>query len=166
VLAARLVECLPYAMKLETADNLERDQEHLPTHKAKSRIVANPQRDLFARARELLDGGRPWSRPVVILSCRFATPASRRAAQTIARGAGVRFLFVEARSRDIRALRRIPMSFLSPDELKRRTARYEHACAEYQPLTREEMRLLPGLRLTKVLSELDRAVERVLVAWQ
>lgn len=166
VLAARLVECLPYATKLETADNLERDQEYLPTKKAKPRAAASPQRELLEKARALLRGGSPWSTPIVVLSCRFATAESRLAAQAIARTAGVPFLFIEARSRDIRALRRIPMSFLSAEELKRRTARYERACAEYQPVTAAEMRTLPGIRVTKVLSELDAAVERVLAAWR
>jgi hypothetical protein len=78
----------------------------------------------------------------------------------------MRFLFVEARSRDERALQRIPMDFLSTRELEARLGRYERALRRYQPVSRVETVLLPGVRLTRVVSNLEQAVGRVLGLWR
>ncbi len=164
VLAARLAECIPHSVRLEATDDLSRAQPFLARGGVR-RAVRDATADLLQDARRLWRERTPGTAPTILIVTRFATVSERRRAKVAARLAGVRFLFVEARSRDDRALRRIPSAFVTQSELTKRLARYEKATIEYQPIERAEALILPALRLQRVQSQLDAAVDRVLGAW-
>ena len=166
VVAARLAECLPRAVKIEAIDDLSRADPYWQPEGTARRSVRRPDAAMLRRARQVWERRRPGAAPTVLVVARFATRAERRRAKSAARSAGMRFLFVEARSRDDRALRRLPMEYLSREELKLRLERYRVALGAYQPVSRVETVLLPGLRLARVLSNLERAVDRVLGLWR
>jgi hypothetical protein len=166
VLAARLAECLPRAIKLEAIDDLSRGDPTWQPEGPGRRTLRRPGPAMVARAAQIWESRRPGAAPTLLVVARFATTSERRRAKAAARSAGMRFLFVEARSRDERALRRLPREYLSREELAVRLERYRVALREYQPLSRVETVLLPGLRLARVLSSLERAVDRVLGLWR
>ncbi len=164
VLAARLAECIPFCVRLEAIDDLSRARPFL-SRRGSRRIVRDTTADLLQDARRLWRERSPGAAPTILLVTRFATAAERRRAKVAARLAGMRFLFVEARSRDDRALRRLPSAFVTRAELEKRLARYEKARAEYRAIERAESLILPSLCLQRVQSELDAAVDQVLGAW-
>jgi hypothetical protein len=164
VLAARLAECIPHCIRLEAIDDLSRAQPFL-SRGGSRRVVRDPTADLLQDARRLLRQRTPGPARTILIVTRFATAAERRRAKVAARLAGVRFLFVEARSRDARALRRIPSAFVTRVELTKRLARYQKAVREYRPIERAEALILPALRLQRVQSNFDAAVDEVLGAW-
>ena len=164
VLAARLAECIPHSVRLEAIDDLSRAQPFLARGGLR-RVVRDPTADLLQDARRIWREQAPGTAPTILIVTRFATAAERRRAKVAARLAGVRFLFVEARSHDDRALRRIPSAFVTRAELDKRLARYEKASREYRPIERAEALILPALRLQRVHSELDAAVDQVLGTW-
>jgi len=165
LLCARLVECLPRAVRLEAIDNLSRNAPYWQPAGSRGRTVSNPT------AAMLTEATRIWSAqqrkpPVVVLVARFGTATERRRVRSVARRNGMRFLFVEARSRDNQALRRIPSGVLSAAELQERLRRYDAAVQAYRPVERSEALDLAALRLTGVLSRLDQHVDRVLQRWR
>jgi len=166
LLAQRLAECLPHAVKLEAIDDLSRARPYWLPHGPGGRVLANPTAAMLQRARQLWRRRRAGYVPTILVATRFASAAERRSAKTAARLVGMRFLFVEARSRDERALRRIPMSFLSREDLLTRIERYEAALRSYRPLNRAEAALLPGLRIARAQARLEEAVDRVIAAWR
>lgn len=155
VLAAELLGWLPRAEKLELPDELTRP-----------RVGAR----LSAEAL-LAEATRIWRRtpsalaPTLLLVARFASPAQRRSVRAAARRAGMRFLFVESRSGEARVRQRLFARSMTEAEARERLLRYRAALASYQPLSPSEQLLLPALRLTRVQSDLDGAVSRVLAAW-
>jgi len=165
LLAARLAECLPRSIRMESIDDLSRSAPYWQPAGPRGRSVANPTSTMLAHAVRLWRDRRAGEAPVILLVARFATAAERRRARAVARESGMRFLFVEALSRDERALRRIPMSFLSPDDLQERLRRFETALQGYQPVSVAESVVLPALRLTRVQSRFDEQVDRVLDRW-
>lgn len=164
VLAARLAECIPFSVRLEAMDDLSHARPFLVRGGAR-REVRDPTAELLQDARRIWREREPGTAPTILLVTRFATAAERRRAKVSARLAGMRFLFVEARSRDDRALRRIPSAFVTRQELAARLARYEKARNEYRPIARAEALILPALQLQRVQSQLDAARDRVLGAW-
>ena len=166
LLLARLAECLPQAVKLEAVDDLSRADPYWLPDGPGGRVVRNPTAAMLESAKQIRSERRAGRASTILVSARFGTPALRRRAKSAARLTGMRFLFVEARSRDDRALRRLPAGFLSRAELETRLQRYETALRGYQPVSRVETVLLPALRLARVLSALEQAVDRVLALWR
>lgn len=165
VLAARLAECIPDAIRLEAVDDLSRSEPYWPAEPGSSRRSRDPTAALLARARQLCRTRRAGRHPTVLVVTRFGSGSERRRAMVAARLADVRFLFVEAQSRDEYALRRIPSGFLSADQLAERLERYAEAKRRYCPIDRKEALILPAIRLRGVQSRLDKALERVLATW-
>jgi hypothetical protein len=164
VLASRLAECLPQSIKLETIDNLAQEDELWYPDGPTGKAVASPNLEMLKVARRLWSRRRSES-PVIIVSGRFDTPAARSAARETARSAGMPFLFVEARSNDIRALRRISILALPTAEMVKRLDLYEKTVRGYLPVRSDEARAFRLLRLGRVLGNLDGALVRVLEAW-
>lgn len=165
LLAARLAECIPGAVRLEATDDLSHTEPYWPSDPTSGRRSRDPTAALLARTRQLFRTRRGAGRPTVLVVTRFGSGSERRRAKVAARLADVPFLFVEAQSRDELALRRIPGAFLSADQLAERVARYAEAKRRYCAIDRMEALILPAVRLRGVQSRLDRAVERVLAAW-
>jgi hypothetical protein len=165
VLAAYLADSLPYAIKIETIDDLSRQRAYWLPEGPGGRLAFVGTGAILQRAKELWRLQRPGEAPVILAVARFGTSTERLRAKAAARAVGMRFLFVEARSRDERALRRIPMSFLSHDELRLRLARYEAALRSYVPVSGAEAALLPAVRLNRVQADLQAAVDRILRVW-
>jgi hypothetical protein len=166
LLAARLAECLPRATRLEAIDDLSRSAPYWQPSGRNGRTIRNPAAAMLAEAGRIWRERPPHRAPVIVLVARFATALERRRARVAARRNGMRFLFVECRSRDDRALRRIPMSFLPPAELRERLRRYDAALRAYEAVGNAEALLLPALRLARVQSQIDEKVERVLARWR
>ncbi len=165
LLATRLVEWLPRAVKLETVDDLSRAGEHWYPYGPAGPAVARPTPRMLNVAREIWRKRVAAAPPTIVLCARFETSGERRQAARAAARAGLRFLFVEARSSHLRALRRVPALLLPEPELIRRMERYQDALTRYQPMSREELKSLPGLRLGEVITKLEPSVRRVLLAW-
>lgn len=165
LVAARLAEAIPGAMRLEAVDDLSGRDPHWQPAGPGTRRVHNPTRALLGRAQEIWEARDPSSAPVLLISSRFGSPGERRRLARAARAFGMRFLFVEARSRHVRALRRIPVHRLSESEMQERFRRYQEALSRYQPVSSLEARQLPAVRLARVHSGLEQAVARVLRAW-
>ncbi len=151
-LAARLLDELPNAIKLEALDDLS--PRSRPAEAA-----------LLAGARALWATDRV-AEPTVIVSARFATPAARKRAAALARELGVRFLLVEVTSTPIRSLRRVTRLFLDAKQTTERLNRYQRAKDTYVALDLEERARLPGISLKRALGDLDEAVLRVARAWR
>jgi hypothetical protein len=117
----------------------------------------------------LQTAARLWARssppPVVILSARAGSRTSRRQAQRVAASAGMKFLFVEAFSHTIRAYERLSALMLPKDELLRVMQRHERAVSQYVKVDRDEMKRLPAVRLSAVLSDIEVAGRAVLDRW-
>jgi predicted kinase len=161
VLAARLAEWLPRVIKLETVDRLP-DEVWFPNG-LEGRAVARPERPMLAHARTLLaKRGIP---PTVILVARFGEPSLRERAVEAASAAEVPFLYVEARSSNIRALRRLFRIVGSHEDAAERMKLYERATEKYVQVDSDETRTLPCVRLAGVLRDVDAASARVLAAW-
>ncbi len=166
VLAARLAECLPNALRLEAIDDLARARPYQLAEHAHAAPLRVTSKVLLERAKQIWRNKRPGRPPTILVVTRFGSAAERRRAKLQAQLAGMPFLFVEVRSKEERALLRVPMSTLSPSEIDVRMRRYDAALAEYVPMSRAEALALPGLRLDRVLSRLDAAVGRVLAVWK
>jgi hypothetical protein len=166
LLAARLAECLPDAVEIAAIDDLRRAHpvwfpDGTAGPEARCTTAA-----LLERAQRIWSARPPGRPPVLIVVARFAAAGERSRAKAVARASGMRFLFIEARSRDERALRRLRASDLPPAALRIRLERYASAVRAYQPLSRVETVLLPGLRLARVLADLEQSVDRVLALWR
>jgi hypothetical protein len=165
VLAARLADILPYACKLEAIDSLSALGEHwYPEGPALAPREA-PLARLLEAAVDVWQRNRDSAAPAIIVCARAATPELRRLARESAAAAEMRFLHVEARSSDIRAMQQLSSLVLSKDDLLLRMERYEEACASYAPVGRDEARTLPALALHHVLGDVDAAVGAVLRRW-
>jgi len=156
VLAAELIEWLPRAVKLEIPDDLLGEHAVLGGGRADA---------LLAEAEQLWRAAGSEFPPTLLVVARFASPARRRRARVLARGAGMRFLFVEAQSSRARARERLFERALTEAEARERFGRYRAALQNYLPVHRAEQIALPALKLRRVQSELDTAVARVLEAW-
>lgn len=165
ILASRLAECLPQSIKLDTIDNLAQEGELWYPDGPTGRAVTNPNREMLEVARRIWSRRQAPDSPVIIVSGRFATRAERATARATARSAGMRFLFVEARSNDIRALRRVSLLVLPAAELVKRFERYERIVRRYRPIDQAEAKEFPTLKLRQVLGDLESALIRVLKAW-
>ena len=164
LLASRMVESLPYAIKLEAIDNLVRPTERwYPSPMADA--VTRPATKMLSAAQSIWWDHLETMHPVIVLSARFETPTLRRRAHALAQRLGARFLFVEAMSSNIRALRRVSRKVIEPHAIERRIANYERAVGRYRKIDDVEAGRLPCLRLTGVLSDLDAAVGAALTAW-
>lgn len=160
VLAALLSDYLPNSVKLETVERLTRELFFPYGHNKPAASRAFPA--LLEAATERLSVTLPS--PVIILCARFGAPRQRKLAQGTALAAGASFLYVEARSSNIRAIRRFCKSTALGNPAKQLAA-YEEASQSYQPLQEAEMQALPALRLQAVLSDPDAACSAVLSAW-
>lgn len=165
ILASRLAECLPQAIKLETIDSLAQEDELWYPNGPTGRVVADPNREMLDVACRIWNRRRPPDSPVIIVSGRFETPALRAAARRAARSAGMTLLFVEARSNDIRALRRISLLALPTAALEKRFELYEKVVRRYCPIDPAEAKEFRILRLRRVLGDLEGSLVRVLKAW-
>jgi predicted kinase len=165
VLAAYLAECLPYAVKIEAIDDLARSHAYWFPEGPGRRVTHVGTSAMLRRARQVWRAGAPGAAPTIIVVARFATKAERALARTVARGAGMRFLFVEACSDEERALHRSPMSMLSVREVQARLARYDAALRAYRRVEEREADWLPAVCLARVLANPKRAMKRVLDAW-
>ncbi len=166
VLAARLTEWLPFAIKIETVDHLTHEDELWCRDGPTEPAVKDPLPGMLALARRIWDGRQPAEPPVIVLAARCATPGARSRAAATARAAGMKFLFVEVRSSQIRALRRITVAGLSSGQTVSRIELYEKILARYQPLSDAETRRFRSVRLKRALGNLEGALERVLRAWR
>jgi len=165
LVVARLAEAIPGALRLEAIDDLSHRDPHWQPAGPGTKAVRNPTRALLARAKEIWEARDPSNAPVLLISSRFGSPGERRRLSRAARALGMRFLFVEARSRHVRALRFIPVHRLSDREMQERFQRYQEALRRYQSVSSQEARELPAVRLVRVHSGLEQAVARVLRAW-
>jgi hypothetical protein len=165
VLAAHLAECLPYAVEIETIDDLSRGRSYWLPEGPGGRVAYLGTGAMMRRATQIWRTRTAGVAPTILVVARFPTPADRQLAKIAARSAGLPFLFVEARSHDERALRRIPMSFLSREDLRVRLARYDAALRAYRPVGAGEAAQLPAVCLARVQADLRRVVGRVLEAW-
>jgi len=109
--------------------------------------------------------GRSVPRPVIVLAARAGSPSSRRLARRMAAAAGMKFLFVEARSHPIQAYARLSAMGLPEDDLTKRLKLYDQALKQCVPVGRDEVTTLPALRLKRVLSDIDGAALTVLTRW-
>lgn len=164
LLASRMVECLPYAVKLETIDNLSRPTERWYPSPAGDAIT-RPASKMLTAAQSIWWEHLETPRPVIVLSARFESPALRRRAHALAQRLKARFLYVEARSRNVRALRRLSRMVLPAHAAERQIANYEKAVARYRKIEGAEAARLPCVRLHDVASDIDGAVSTVLEAW-
>ncbi len=151
-LTARLIDELPNAVRLESVDDLS----------GRAKRGAEPA--LLAEARAIWTSRRT-NAPVIIVSARFATPASRKSAAALAREIEAPFLLVESTSAPIRSLRRVSRLFLDARQITERLARYQRAKDAYVALDLDERIRLPAITLKRVLGDLDKAVLRVAEAW-
>jgi hypothetical protein len=165
LLAAGLADWLPRTIKLEAIDNLDRHSDYWIPDGGTDRTVWAPELRLLARVRKICERRTTLVPPTLIVAARFASPRARRSAYRTAQALRLRFLLVEARSSEIRALRRIPMSFLPEAEVVRRLDRYRRAMREYEAVSTAEARTLPCLRMRSVLADLDESVRLVLARW-
>ena len=166
VLAARLTESLPFAIKIETVDHLSHGDELWFRDGPTEPGIADPLRQMLALARSIWEERQPAEPPVIVLAARFATPAARSRAATMASNVGMKFLFVEVRSSQIRALRRIPVAGLASEQAVARIELYERILSRYKPLGDEETRLFRSVRLKRALGNLEGALQRVLRVWR
>lgn len=163
LLAAHLAELLPFARKLEVADNLIGNDEHWWPEGVEGPARRRPLRSMLTAAVDIWQRSEP--RPIVILSARAGSPAARRLARRVAVSAGIPFLAVEARSHPIRAVQRLTGVGLPKARLLAAMRRYDRAVADYRGLDRDEVASLPGLRLSRVLDDIEAAGRAVLARW-
>ncbi|MEO8077743.1 MAG: hypothetical protein ABI818_15550 [Acidobacteriota bacterium] len=165
VLAAHLAEILPHAYKLEVVDNLSLTSEHWYPEGLTGERLHTPLRSMLDTALGIWNRRLPGAPPLIIVSARAGTRASRRLAHQTAMAAGMKFLYVEAFSHGIRALERLSSLVLSKHELLLRMRRYDAAKQQYIPVGPEEMKILPAVRLRRALSDPDGAIRTVLARW-
>jgi len=163
-LAARVEELLPYAVKIESTDNLASERQEYGLRIARSKYSGEVESALLRDASRICRA-QDEVPPLIILCARFATPALRHAAAKFATKEDVRFLLVEANSAPIRSLRRISNLMLSPKEMLARIARYELARDQYEPTTAAERSKLPALTFKSVLSNLEDIANRIVGEW-
>lgn len=163
-LAARLEELLPYAVKLETLDNLASEGQSYLQRIVRIEVADDAERAILRDALVVCQASRAVT-PLIVVCARFKTPKLRLTAANFASDRGMRFLLVEARSSPIRALRRISRLMLSPKETALRIARYENARRDFEPTTAAERAKLPAITFKAVLSNLDDAADRVVAVW-
>jgi predicted kinase len=163
VLAAHLAEMLPFAHKHEVVDNLSGASEHWLPQGLSGAPERRPLRGMLEIAVRVWLRSTP--RPIVVLSARACSPASRRIAHRAAAAAGMKFLFVEARSHTIRAFERLSAMSLPKDELIRVMKQYDRVLTQCVAVDRDEMKMLPAIRLSRVLSDVDGAGRAVLKQW-
>jgi hypothetical protein len=163
ILSARLAEALPFAHKLEAVDNLAASSEYWDPTGLMARPYQKPLARMLRSATDIWAQRSPA--PVIIITARAASPALRQLARRTAASAGVRFLHVEAFAHSIRAFERMATLMLPKNELLKRMRRYELAIQQYQPVTGEEARRLPAVRLRTVVSACDAATATVLARW-
>lgn len=165
VLAAHLAEILPHAYKLEVVDNLSLKSEYWYPEGLGGERRQTPLRSMLDTALSIWNRQVPGAPPVIIVSARSGTRASRRLAHQTATAAGMKFLYVEALSHGIRALERLSSLVLSRHELLLRMRRYDTATQQYIPVGPDETKILPTVRLRRVLSDPDGAIRTVLARW-
>jgi predicted kinase len=160
-LAATLAELLPRCVKLETTESLRqqsfrRGQGDVVVGERASAAVVDAA---FERLRDLDPGS------TVVLAARFERPELRRRMHQRARMSDVSLLYVEARSSNIRAIRRLFRIGSPGIEPARQLALYDAAVRRYVPVDARERALLPCVLLRSVLADLDAACSAVLGAW-
>jgi hypothetical protein len=159
-LAAALADWLPNSLRLETIDDLTR--ESFP-HRKEAAGRSHATAAILHNAATLLR--RHGSAATVIVVARFETPAARHQAYACAQRSAAAFLYVEARSSNIRSIRRL-FRFLDPRvEPTRQLASYQAAARRYIPVSSQERKALPSILLRGVLSDLDDACSAVIRAW-
>ena len=160
-LAAMVADSLARTVKLETVDTLTRETFSSGT---RQRVVGSAAMEsLVAAAVKHLQTTRP--RPIVIAVARFEKPADRALAARAAEALGVRFLYVEARSSNIRSIRRL-FKLLGPDlDPVRQIVVHEAAVRRYRAVRSDEAVALPCVVLSSVLRDLDAACLAVCNAW-
>jgi len=163
-LAALVAEALPCSIKLESTDNLSREEQSYAPIRQQRSGAASPEQAILQDAAGFARQSTTAS-PLIVICARFPTQQIRRSAADLARSLGMRFLLVEATSSSIRSLRRVSQLMLPSEETLRRIARYEKGRAAYKPVSQSERTRLPAVRLKAVLSNLDLATTRVLQAW-
>jgi len=160
-LAAMLAEWLPFCSKLETQELLTREVFAGPRKLAGRKGGATAA--ILDAASERLKA--PGPKRTVIVAARFERPAQRAEAYARAKELSATFLYVEARSSNIRSIRRLFRLFDPAADPQRQIALYESAVNRYVALSGPERRVLPHLVLRSVLSDLDDACEKVVRAW-
>lgn len=70
ILASRLAECLPQAIKLETIDGLAQEDEFWCPNGPVGRAVADPNRAMLDVACRIWNRGRSLGEPIQRVSCR------------------------------------------------------------------------------------------------
>lgn len=164
VLAAHLADMLPFAQKLEVVDNLRSSAaEHWLPRGLAGKPEQRPLRGMLDTAVRIWLRSTP--RPIVVVAARAGTPAARRLAHRTAAAAGMKFLFVEARSHTIHAFERLSAMSLPKDELIRVMKRYEQVLEQCVAVDRDEMKTLPTVKLNMVLTDVDGAARSVLARW-
>lgn len=155
-----LVEWLPRSVKLATIDDLVR--ESFPGVVG-MRSARNGTTDAVSAAIERLSQRGP--KPIVIVAARFERPEARRDAYRRAREIQASFLYVEARSSNIRAIRRLFRLVHSNKDPARQLALYDDAVARYVPVSMAERTEIPCVLLRSVLSNLDASCATILGTW-
>lgn len=160
-LAALLAEWLPRSLKLETVEELSR--ETFPPNVPTPAVGARASAAAVAAAIKRIQVAGP--KRIVIVAGRFERPQTRRLAYESARESGVPFLYVEARSSNIRAIRRMFPLLHARTNPARKLELYERALERYVALDARERARLPSVALRAVLSDLDAACASVLSTW-
>ena len=165
LVAARLAEWLPFGVKIESVDSLVQEEELWFRYGPAGPAVVDPHRQMLTLARRIWERRQRAKPPVIVLSARFSTPAARAKAAAVARSARMKFLFVEARSSQIRALRRIPPLETTAEGVVSRVELYEKILERYEPVTVEETKTMMCVRLKNTLGSMELAIHRVVTAW-
>jgi len=161
-LAATLAELFPRCVKLETVESLRQQS----FRRGDGTVVVGEQASaaLVEAAFERLHDSEPAS--MVVLAARFERPELRRRMYERARANDVAFLYVEARSSNIRAIRRLFRMGSMGIDPARLLALYDAAVRRYVPVDARERAAMPCVLLRTVLADLDVACGEVLGAWQ
>jgi hypothetical protein len=165
LIGTRLAECLPHSIRLEAEDNLMRAGEVWYPDDRERRPVRNPQSKMLEAARGHWKHATVAQRPNVIVVARFATPAARLRAYKFALAENVKFLVIQANSKNLRAMRGLSEMLLPPDKAAKRVAQLQKAIDGYRPLTKDELRRFACLRLKGNLRALDDLFARVVEKW-
>ncbi len=165
-LAARLSQVLPEPVVFEATDNLARSKPFWQPGGPDGERVSRPEPKLLAAAQLRWQRGPSRRAPTILVVSRFETPRARARARAAAADAEARFLFVEANTRAVRALRRLTRLTMRPDEVLARMERFDKERGRYVAVTKREAIALPAVRLSSSLGDLDAAVRQVLDTWQ
>jgi len=165
MIGTRIAASLPYAVKLEAEDELSKKSEVWYSEGRFKAPIKNPQDKMLEAAALLWEGSNVARTPVVVLVARFSTPATRRRAYKAACAANVKFLLVQSRSANLRVLRQVTRYVLSAEQATKKLKNVEEIVKQYKPVTNQEAKQFPCLRLKGNVGDLDQLFASTLYKW-